>query len=57
LFGTTPLKAQNDKNARNLPRMPPWLRLCPQPTYLALKGDLALAGTTLVTPVVNVYVS
>jgi len=47
LFEATPLKAQNNKNARNLTRMPPLA------TPL-LAGDLAPAGTTSVTPAVNV---
>jgi len=55
LFGTKPLKAQNDKKCQKFDANgAPWLRLCPQETDLALAGDLAPADTTLVIPAVNV---
>jgi len=55
LFGTKPLKAQNDKKCQKFDANgSPWLRLCPWATYLVLAGDLAPAVTTLVTTAVNV---
>jgi len=45
LFGTTPLKAQNDKECWKYGGHAFWLRLCPRTTWLVLAGDLVRMDT------------